>query len=110
MEDCPVGAVGLASPVRINKTARKEDERMTKKVVGKQMVDYISKRSGQPVTGVTLHLLGTSSRVEGFECETVFVSSKSPMYAQCMEYPLESEVSISYNRYGSVDTISPIKK
>lgn len=83
---------------------------MGKKIVGKQMVDYVSKKTGQPVTGVTLHLTGLSNRVEGLECETVFISSKSPMYAQCMEYPLESEVSLSYNRYGSVDTISIIKK
>ena len=46
---------------------------MSKKIVGKQNVDYVSKKTGQPVTGVTLHCVGESSRVEGMECETIFL-------------------------------------
>ena len=50
---------------------------MSKKIVGKQNVDYVSKKTGQPVTGVTLHCVGESNRVEGMECETIFVSVRT---------------------------------
>lgn len=34
-----------------------------KKVVGKQTVDYVSKKTGQPVKGVTLHLTYPDDRI-----------------------------------------------
>ena len=79
------------------------------KVIGKQNVDYVSKKTNQPVTGVTLHCVGKSDRVNGETAETLFVSSKSPMYQQCVDLPLGCEIGVSYNRYGSVETIEKIK-
>ena len=46
---------------------------MSKKIVGKQNVDYVSKKTGQPVTGVTLHCVGESSRVEGMELSLIHI-------------------------------------
>lgn len=82
---------------------------MSMKIVGKQNIDYVSKKTNQPVSGVSLHCVGENSRVEGMGVETIFVSAKSPMYDQVMKFPLGSEITISYNRWGSADTISLCK-
>lgn len=79
---------------------------MVKKIVGKQDVDYVSKKTNEPVKGVTLHTVGESSRVKGLEAEQIFVSVKSPMYDDVVNFPLESEIAVSYNRYGSPESIS----
>lgn len=80
------------------------------KLVGKQRVDYISRKTNQQVTGVTLHCIYDNERVEGTAVETLFVSSKSPMYKQVMTYPLNSDIMVSYNRWGSVDSVALCKK
>lgn len=82
---------------------------MTKKILGKQSVDYVSKKTNSPVVGVTLHVVGEDSRVEGMACETIYVSEKSPMYQQVLSYPLGSEIMVQYNRWGNVDTIALCK-
>lgn len=79
------------------------------KIVGKQAVDYISKKTNQQVTGVTLHCVGENGRVEGMGVETLFVSSKSPIYENVMKFPLGSEITVSYNRWGSAENISLCK-
>lgn len=79
---------------------------MVKKLVGKQDVDYVSKKTNQPVTGVSLHTVGEDSRVNGMGVETIFVSKKSAMYDDVMAMPIGSEISITYNRWGSADTIT----
>lgn len=79
------------------------------KIVGKQNVDYVSRKTNNPVTGVTLHCVGKSGRVMGEAVETLFVSTKSPMYEQCMNYPIGTEIEVSYNRFGSVETIEKKK-
>lgn len=76
------------------------------KLVGKQKVDYVSKKTNQPVTGITLHCVGENSRVEGHGVETVFVSEKSPMYGQCLNFPLDADINIGYNRWGSAESIT----
>lgn len=81
-----------------------------KKIVGKQNVDYVSKKTGRPVTGVTLHCVGESNRVEGMGCETIFVSGRSPMYDQCVKLPIGAEINVSYNRWGTADSILPVGK
>lgn len=83
---------------------------MSKKIVGKQSVDYVSKKTGQPVIGVTLHCVGESNRVEGMECETIFVSGRSPIYDQCVKFPLGQEINVSYNRWGAAESILPVGK
>lgn len=76
------------------------------KIVGKQKVDYISKKTNQPVTGISLHcIVDGGSRVEGQEVSTVFVSTRSNMYDGVMKMPIGTEVIFSYNRWGSVDNI-----
>lgn len=79
------------------------------KIVGKENVDYVSKKTNQPVVGVTLHCVGMSDRVNGEAVDTIYVSSKSPMYQQCLDFPLGTDIYVSYNRYGSVETIEKAK-
>ena len=80
---------------------------MSMKIVGKQKVDYVSKKTNQPVVGVTLHCVADTNdeRFEGMRTETIFVSNRSAMYEQCRAFPLESEIFVSYNRYGSVESV-----
>lgn len=75
------------------------------KVVGKQAVDYKSKKTGNPVTGVTLHCTVPNDRVNGLAVETIFISGKSEQYEAADKLPLGSEIIILYNRYGQVDDI-----
>mgnify|MGYP006976104525 CR=1 FL=1 len=78
---------------------------MNVKIVGKQPVDYVSKKTNQPVQGVTLHCVGTNERVNGLATETIFVSGKSPLFDKVMKLPLESDVTVVYNRWGSCEDI-----
>ncbi len=75
------------------------------KIVGKEMVDYLSRKSNQQVTGIKLHIIRPDNRVEGFAAESVFISSKSALYEAVTSYPLNTEVLIMYNRYGSVEDV-----
>ena len=81
-----------------------------KKVVGKQTVDYVSKKTGQPVKGVTLHLTYPDDRIIGLGTESVFVSAKSTCYSVVMCLELGDDVDLFYNRYGSVEDIRPVAK
>lgn len=82
---------------------------MTKNIIGKQRVDYVSKKTNQPVVGLTLHVVGEDTRVEGMACETIYISEKSPMYQQALSYPIGADIMVQYNRWGSVETITLCK-
>lgn len=83
---------------------------MKKQIIGKQNVDYVSKKTNQQVTGITLHVIGEDSRVEGMATETVFISSKSEVYNAVKNMPLGSDVVFSYNRWGNVENVLLCKK
>lgn len=83
---------------------------MTKQILGKQIVDYFSKKNNRQVTGVTLHCAGNDTRVEGLGVETIYIPSVSSLYADVMNMPLGTEIVVGYNRWGSVDTVSAVKK
>lgn len=80
---------------------------MNMKVVGKERVDYPSKRTGKQVTGLSFHCVQDTNndRFEGMRVDTVFVSTASPMYEQCAAFPVGCEISVMYNRYGSVESV-----
>lgn len=84
---------------------------MEMKLVGKEKVDYVSKKSGNPVVGLQLHSLYKSDRAdtEGEFVERIFVSSKSPMYEQVCRFPLGCNFSVQYNRWGSVESVTLCK-
>ncbi|MDE6913370.1 MAG: hypothetical protein K2P35_06710 [Lachnospiraceae bacterium] len=82
---------------------------MNMKVVGKERVDYPSKKTGKQVTGISFNCVmdtnANDERFEGMRVDTVFVSTKSPMYDQCAAIPVGSDISVLYNRYGSVESV-----
>lgn len=82
---------------------------MQKKVVGKQIVDYVSRKTNLPVQGVTLHCVGTEENVQGLSVETIYISNKSKSYDTCMNLPIESKITVSYNRWGNIDTVELCK-
>ena len=86
---------------------KKEKNEMKKKIVGKQKVDYVSKKTNQPVIGITLHCESETNddRFEGTQVETIFISNKSPMYNQCVSFPIGSVVTVMYNRWGSPESV-----
>lgn len=78
---------------------------MRAKVLGKGVVNYVSKKTNQPVKGVTLHLGRTESAVEGLAVESVFISAKSDCFEKVAKLPLNSDVDVQYNRWGNVDNV-----
>lgn len=79
------------------------------KIVGKQMVDYVSKKTNQPVKGVSLHCVGARNDVEGESVETIFVSARSAMYESVISMPLGTSILVSYNRWGSPENVQACK-
>ena len=81
---------------------------MVKEIVGKEKVDYVSKKTNNPVVGLTLHCVGDAGsreRFEGREVDTIFISSKSPMHDQCASFPIGSKIIVQYNRWGFVESV-----
>lgn len=72
-------------------------------VMGIQPVNYVSRKTNQPVTGTTLHVAYPKKDVEGNAVETVFISSKSEIGLNGIE--VGCSLSMSYNRWGSVDNL-----
>ena len=81
---------------------------MSMKVIGKEAVNYVSRKTNQPVNGVTLHCTLSRNDVSGLAVDSIFVSSKSSIYSDCMALPLDSEIMVGYNRFGSVEFIQRV--
>lgn len=75
------------------------------KIVGRQNVDYISRKTQEPVKGVSLHCVGARNNVEGEAVETIFISAKSGLFDEVAKMPIGTKIRVSYNRYGSADCI-----
>ncbi len=78
-------------------------------IVGKQKVDYVSRKKNQPVQGVTLHCESQRNGVEGVSVETIFISAKSNMYSEVVTMPLGTQITVGYNRWGSVEYVQACK-
>lgn len=79
------------------------------KVVGIEAVDYVSKKSGERVQGVTLHCLNDenpeNSAVVGQTTEKVYVSVKADCFSVLKDIKAGHEIKVFYNKYGAVDDI-----
>lgn len=75
------------------------------KIVGKQNVDYISRKTQEPVKGVSLHCVGARNDVEGEAVETIFISAKSGLFDEVAKMPIGTKIRVFYNRYGSAHYI-----
>lgn len=73
-------------------------------ILGKEKVDYVSRRTGQPVKGTNLHctvLEGGKTGVEGVQVERLYVKET----IDCSALAVGDAIDVYYNRFGSVDSI-----
>jgi len=74
---------------------------MKVKVLGIQNVDYISRKTGNPVKGVTLHSVYKDSQVNGDAVGNIFVSDNLGL--SCIpELAVGQTVDVVYNNRGFV--------
>lgn len=79
---------------------------MRGKLVGKENVNYVSKKTGKPVVGTSLHLEFIKNGVDGKAVATEF--TKLPV----MDIPVGSEIDLTYDQLpgSKYSTLSQIKK
>ena len=72
-------------------------------VVGKQKVDYVSKKDGDRKVGISLFCVcDGGNNVEGKSVEKLYISDKNELYGFAKSLPVGSLIKVTYNRYGSV--------
>lgn len=86
---------------------------MKKTIIGVRPVDYISKKTGEPVIGVSLFLTSTSADTFGLVASDIFISASKPCYAASIK-PFEkkindllgTECNVDYNEKGYLDNFT----
>lgn len=81
---------------------------MKVKVIGIQLVDYVSRKSGESVKGVTLHCTCKDPQVTGDAVESIFVSDKLGLSCAYEVQPGQM-VDVAYNRRGYVCDLAVCK-
>lgn len=81
---------------------------MKLRVLGTQQVDYVSKKTGEPVVGVTLHCVYKDSQVTGEAVDSVFISERLGIPGLDAIQP-GMTVDVEYNRRGYVSGLSVCK-
>lgn len=74
---------------------------MKAKVLGIQNVDYISRKTGNPVKGTTLHCAFPDPQVQGDAVESIFVSDNLRLTNLAKIKPGD-KVDVEYNHRGYV--------
>ena len=65
--------------------------------------------NGNRFSGVNLFFTTPKNGVDGLATEKVFVNSTKECYAVACSLKLGDEVHLSYNRFGKIDDIQPLK-
>lgn len=74
-------------------------------LVGKQLIDFKNKQTGEQVEGIKLHFTDdTVSNVKGAACLTQFVSKKNECYQKAYDLPL-GPFKIYYGYGGRIEDI-----
>lgn len=81
---------------------------MKAKVLGVQDVDYVSRKTGEKVTGTTLHICYDDVHVSGFAVDGVFLSSRLNLPI-LKDIKPETWIDIEYNNRGYVQNVTLIK-
>ena len=82
---------------------------MKVKVLGIQSVDYVSRKTGNPVKGVTLHSAFKDAQVEGESVSSIFVSDN--LNLKCVaEIRPGMLVDVEYNNRGYVCDLAICKQ
>lgn len=76
-------------------------------LVGVQSVDYVSKKSGNPVKGVNLHclVLDKLANLDGSGVERLFISANGNAFEQVNALKIGCKFSCYFNKWGNVDSI-----
>lgn len=82
---------------------------MKAKVLGIQNVNYTSKKTGEPVVGVTLHTSFKDNDVTGEAVDSIFVSDKLGLTSVLSGILPGTMVDITYNRRGYVADVAVLK-
>ena len=82
---------------------------MKVKVLGIQSVDYVSRKTGNPVKGVTLHSSFKDAQVEGESVSSIFVSDNLNIKAVADIRP-GTMVDVEYNNRGYVCDLAICKQ
>lgn len=72
-----------------------------KKLIGKKKVSYTSRKTGNPVNGVSLQCVCERSDTEGLAVCDVFISSRSGIFEDCQRMPLNCEFELAYDNFGN---------
>lgn len=80
------------------------------RLVGKEKISYTSKKTGRPVEGIKLHCSTPidSQNVEGCVCDSFYVGLGSDCFEDCCKLPINCDINITYNRYGSIEMVVPV--
>lgn len=81
---------------------------MKAKVLGIQKIDYVSKRTGEPVVGTTLHCEYSDAQVEGKAVSAIYLSDRLNL-PDLPHVVLGSTVDIEYNSRGYVQGLTLVK-
>ncbi len=79
---------------------------MIYEVVGIEKLNYISKKTGQPVRGTNLHMVypSTTDRVTGNLVERLYF----PERIDTSKVSVGDRLDVYFNRYGSVDSFQTV--
>lgn len=94
---------GNASAATLTIKYGKGEKRMKCKVYGIQEVNYTNKQNKQ-VLGTSFHVLHKDSRVNGECAESIFISDRLDI-GDVENVKLGDTIDVTYNRYGSVDSL-----
>lgn len=79
---------------------------MNARVLGIQPVNYVSKKTGNPVVGVTLHCAFKDPDVQGESAESVFISDNLNVRELVDTIQPGDTIDVVYNRRGYVASVS----
>jgi len=75
------------------------------KIIGRRILDYTNKQ-GRHVEGINLFVTSFNPNVVGEQAGQLFVSKSAECYKTAAELPIGTKILVSYNRYGSVASIT----
>ena len=83
-------------------------------LVGKKIVDYVSKKTSKNVKGINLYVVRDCDDYEkklivGQIAESLYISADSSLYDVTLSLELGDKFDISYNRFGSITSLFRIK-
>lgn len=76
------------------------------KVIGIENVNYNSKKTGKPVSGIALHCSYEKDNVKGEAVERYFISAAAQdAFREASCVALGDEINVFFNRYGNISGV-----